>query len=668
MKQWQAFIVFVLLFTMNVVLLFAVDDSGSNAEDDSFDEDTLIMEGGGMTVVGTAETTQQMEVITKEDIEKRQAPDLATLLEETLDMGITRYGAYGNQTEINIRGFDTERIAILIDGVPANSPRSGEFDVSQIDLSNVERIEVIYGGSDTKYNVTGALGGVINIITRKRQEKGLRIKGGFSNTGYLPNQYNIRQSGGTVGDPQWQDLVDTQMLNLSASYGAEKYSWKLNWFGDRAANHYMYKDYFGFARRKESNEVWDTGLGFSFIRDLPQNASLLVSTDLYYADKNYPVTGTAQGFAKEYDFSLKPNILLNMPRVFHDSLSTEASLSYTWANMRYGEISRSDDQYITAVNRWVWYPTEKLTFRSGVDWRFIHVDSTEDSLRNGNNGGLYGTAEYKPIKELLFIVSVKGVTDTKQGAVIPKAGFVWQAVDWFALKNNYFRSFKFPDFDDLFYHSADGLYVGNPDLKPEDGWGADLVGEFAVTEKFSASTTVYAQWTTDSIHWVKQGSHWSPENVGTGCFIGVDLRPVLTLPVSFWIFDKLKLGLSYQYQLSWLLNDDLDFSDALRIPYMPMHIAGGSVDVSWKSRTSKAGSLLVSAHWESLRYADTLNRMELEPYCLVNITVNQRIGKKFTAFMVLRNVLNQLYTSFAEYPMPGVSLTLGGRVNIMGKP
>ncbi|MDR3335236.1 MAG: Plug domain-containing protein [Treponema sp.] len=85
-----------------------------------------------------------MEVITKEDIEKRQAPDLATLLEETLDMATGP-----SQTEINIRGFDTEHIAILIDGVPANSPRSGEFDVSQIDLSNVERIEVIYGGSDT---------------------------------------------------------------------------------------------------------------------------------------------------------------------------------------------------------------------------------------------------------------------------------------------------------------------------------------------------------------------------------------------------------------------------------------------------------------------------------------------------------------------------------------
>ena len=97
-----------------------------------------------------------MAVITRDEIERRNARDLAMLLEDVLDMSVTRYGAYGNQTEMSMRGFDTERIAILIDGVPANSPRSGEFDVSQVNMNDVERVEVIYGGSDTKYNVSGA--------------------------------------------------------------------------------------------------------------------------------------------------------------------------------------------------------------------------------------------------------------------------------------------------------------------------------------------------------------------------------------------------------------------------------------------------------------------------------------------------------------------------------
>jgi outer membrane cobalamin receptor len=56
--------------------------------------------------------------------------------------------------------------------------------------------------------------------------------------------------------------------------------------------------------------------------------------------------------------------------------------------------------------------------------------------------------------------------------------------------------------------------------------------------------------------------------------------------------------------------------------------------------------------------------MELEPYCLVNVTLNQDIGKNFSVFAVVRNALNQLYTSFAEYPMPGATFTLGGKFNI----
>jgi outer membrane cobalamin receptor len=69
----------------------------------------------------------------------------------------------------------------------------------------------------------------------------------------------------------------------------------------------------------------------------------------------------------------------------------------------------------------------------------------------------------------------------------------------------------------------------------------------------------------------------------------------------------------------------------------------------------------VSAHWESVRYADPNNLMPLDPYCLVNLTVNQDIGSHVTVFGVVRNMLNALYTSFAEYPMPGINITLGLR-------
>jgi outer membrane cobalamin receptor len=616
----------------------------------------------GITVTGTQETTQQMAVITREEIERRNARDLSTLLEDALDMSVTRYGGYGNQTEMSLRGFDTERIAILIDGVPANSPRSGEFDVSQIDINNVERVEVIYGGSDTKYNVSGALGGVINIVTIKKQKPGLSFGGTLSNTGYLPARYNMRHAGGQIGGRHPEDLLDMQTLSLSAGYGAEKFSWKASAFGNRAGNHYVYRDDYGFARRKTSNEVLDTGGGLSLAWDLSDTNTLVSDTKYYYARRDFPVTPNSTGYAPAEDFSVTENLLLNAPLVFREDLGTEASLSYQYSNTRYGVDIKSFDHYLTGINRWNWYPAEKLVLRAGADWRFLYIDSrsaTETQpVKTGNQGGLYLTGEFSPVKQFMVIASVKGVTDTKRAVAVPKLGFRWEPSPQFVLKNNYFRSFKFPDFDDLYYRSLDSFFAGNPGLRPEDGFGADLTGEYTPNKLFNMNATAYGQYTTDSIHWVKSaGGRWSPENIGTAWFVGLDLRPAVTVPLRRGGFTSVRLGASYQFQLSWLLNGDLAFSDEYRIPYMPTHIVGGSVDLTWKT-----GSLLVSAHYESTRYADTMNEMTLDPHCLVHATVNQGLGKNLTAFASLRNILNAHYESFAGYYMPGISLTAGLRV------
>jgi outer membrane cobalamin receptor len=650
-----------MIFTLGLPALFAQEAPGAPDTDEESQEDYLDFgQAEGLTITGTPETTQKMEVITKDQIEQRHPQDLTTLLEDELDMSITRYGGYGNQTEINMRGFDTERIAILIDGVPANSPRSGEFDVSQIDMNNVERIEVIYGGSDTKYNVSGALGGVINIITVKKQPEGLNLGGTFSNTGYLPGEYNKRHAKGAIGKPEYIDLLDMQTLSLFAGYGSERFSWKTSAFGNLAGNHYLYEDDYGFSRRKISNEIKDTGVQASFVWDLPRNAIFLSDTKAYFAYRDFPITPNSVGSAIAKDFQISENLMFNAPVAFRDDISTEGSFTYQYSNTSYGVDIKSFDHYITAINRWGWYPYDNLTLRAGADWRFLYIDSrsaTETQpVKIGNQGGVYLTAEFFPVlKKFMVIGSIKGATDAKQAVIIPKIGFSWKITGTFTLKNNYFRGFKFPDFDDLYYRSLDNIFVGNPNLKPEDGLGADLTGEWTPNDILAMDSTFYAQWTENSIHWIKSaGGRWSPENIGTAQFIGFDVRPTVRIPVTPHGIKSLKLGATYQYQLSWLLSGTLTYSDGYRIPYMPTHIVGGSVDLVWNT-----GSVLLKAHYETTRYADTMNEMPLDPHLTINATVNQDIGSHVTAFMSLRNIANSHYESFAGYYMPGVSLTLG---------
>jgi outer membrane cobalamin receptor len=75
------------------LVLSAQEETG--AYDDEY-EDFGEEEGVTVTASPDPDTTQQMKVITRDDIEKRNARDLSTLLEEELDMSVTRTGAYGN--------------------------------------------------------------------------------------------------------------------------------------------------------------------------------------------------------------------------------------------------------------------------------------------------------------------------------------------------------------------------------------------------------------------------------------------------------------------------------------------------------------------------------------------------------------------------------------------
>ncbi|QQO10144.1 TonB-dependent receptor plug domain-containing protein [Breznakiella homolactica] len=649
-----------ILFLAGMLFLFCAGFSlraDTIDEDDFCDEYPFVMEGEGLTFTAPSipETTQQIKTVTKEEIEKAHAPDLAALLEQTLNLPVTRYGAYGNAASINMRGFGSGRVAILIDGVPVNSPQSGEFEISMIDVNSIEKIEVVYGGSDTKFNVSGAVGGIINIITVKEQKPGLRIGGSISNTSALPGTYNAR--GGIEKKPAYQDLADAQKLSVFAGQGLRDFSWSANLFANRAANHFLFEDYYGVTRRRENNEVYDTGANASFAWTLPQDSKLILTGDAYYGDKNIPGPGTSQNVGKQKDFSTRQGIMLDMPFAVSGKFGTETAVNHNWTILDYedaGSDSLHDMHTVTAVNRWAWYIIPQVTLNVGGDYRFSYLDSTNIGGRTRHDGGIYLTAEFLPHKKVLIVPSVKMVLSENTAVPVPKLGFVWHGSDSFSLKNNYYRSYKLPAFNDL-YWSGDATAQGNPDLRPEDGIGADITAEYRRKNFLTAQGTLYTTWMRDSIHWRNSDGVWKPVNVGEAAYFGLDTSVDAAFP--FLNTSKnLVLKLSYNFLLTYVLTGELSFSSDIRMPYQPMHTFGVSLEIPWKS-----GSCIVSGHFESTRYTETQNIIKLDPFFILNLTVNQRIGKNVTVFAALKNALNTSYVTVVDYPMPGIRLTLGAK-------
>ena len=116
-----------------------------------------------------------ISVITAEDLEKRSYSDITDALKNV--PGVFVSGGGSNQT-ISIRGMGADYTLFLIDGKPMNDGKllttNGGVHGANVNflppVEAIERIEVIRGPSSSLYG-SDAMGGVINIITKKHQDK-----------------------------------------------------------------------------------------------------------------------------------------------------------------------------------------------------------------------------------------------------------------------------------------------------------------------------------------------------------------------------------------------------------------------------------------------------------------------------------------------------------------
>jgi hemoglobin/transferrin/lactoferrin receptor protein len=105
-----------------------------------------------------------LAVITSKSIENTEAFSLADHLSREPGLAVARDGIWG--ASVNIRGMSEDRIVTLIDGNRVETATDLAAGLSLVDLSDIERVEVIKGAASSLYG-SGAMGGVVNIITRQ---------------------------------------------------------------------------------------------------------------------------------------------------------------------------------------------------------------------------------------------------------------------------------------------------------------------------------------------------------------------------------------------------------------------------------------------------------------------------------------------------------------------
>ncbi|MCK4390154.1 MAG: TonB-dependent receptor [Desulfobacterales bacterium] len=167
-----------LSFPLNVNLLYG-GNTGREGEEQRGARELPRFELGEVVVTATRikepirNIPRNVTVITSEDIEQAPSNNVVDLLGR--ESGINLRSFFGNdkQAGVDIRGMgDTfvSNVIVMVDGVKLNPPDMAGPDLSSIPLDQIERIEIVRGAGSVLYG-DGAVGGVINIITKKGQKE-----------------------------------------------------------------------------------------------------------------------------------------------------------------------------------------------------------------------------------------------------------------------------------------------------------------------------------------------------------------------------------------------------------------------------------------------------------------------------------------------------------------
>ena len=109
---------------------------------------------------------KSVTVIDSEQLEMSQERYVADALRKVPGLAVSRTGSFGGFTQVRIRGAEGNHVLVLVDGLEISSAADGEYDLSGLQVANIERIEVLRGPQSAFWG-SNATAGVINIITQK---------------------------------------------------------------------------------------------------------------------------------------------------------------------------------------------------------------------------------------------------------------------------------------------------------------------------------------------------------------------------------------------------------------------------------------------------------------------------------------------------------------------
>ena len=634
-------------------------------------------------------------VITQKDIERISASTLKDVFEKipsiNAQFGRFPHPSSASKASVSIRGAGANGTLILIDGKRLSGETEGPYELNRIPASMIERIEIVKGSMSTLYG-SDAIGGVINIITKKvdKNSSTLDVKYGQNGHGEAKEKNVNFTTSGTKEDIKYKlfgSIIDTSSYSKNKSY--TQVATNPTTGAVLAAN--PQNGISGTNKVTFSDDANVKNVGTRIEKNLNDNVTL--GFDLNYLDENREGTyiGSAAfsggGLIKNTPVNSEDNnrrfdVSSDLKYQINDDLSGQTKVYRSYYKKRNettpitfaGPVNTKFSANVsidTIESNLTYVLNDSNIITTGLEFREETRDSSAINPVASSSDFITKKVQYKS----LFIqdeIALTNNLNATMGARYDKisnadnkatiqAGLVQKLTENTNLRANYAQGYRAPDIAELYVVSPsykDGKRFGSDvifgpktsayELKPEQSQTFEIALSNRMDKLFS-EIVLFNTKIDDKIELVSYGSgnakYYTSENLDKVDIKGVELNLDYTLNDNA----DLNFNLTYLDTEDKSTNKELIFTPDL----------SASLGFNYKILSNVATNL--SLRYLGEQYSDTQNTATTDDYTLVDVGVKYDVNKTLTLYTGIDNIFDtkieeELGTNVGAYYFAGARI------------
>ena len=601
-----------------------------------------------------SQQARMVTVLSREDIQAAPVQSVNDLLKYAVGVDVRQKGALGALTDVSIRGGNSEQITVLLNGINICDAQTAHntFDFP-VDISEIERIEVLEGPAGRVYG-TSSLLGAINIVTKTPPSSSLsaRVEGG--SYGYLAagaraniaqGRWNNQLSGSfTRSDGYLRNKAN----RLNADYKTSKAFYQGNYNDSQIAVR------------------WHAGMS---VKDFGANTFYAAKYDDQF-EHTFKTFTALQAENKQGKFHIRPSIYWNR--------SMDRFELFRGAPQKYAYNYHRTDVYGVNLNAYFDWSLGRTAFGAELRHEELvstnlgeklerphHIHGTDRDYTNGiNRTNLQFVLEHNVILSRFTlsagVIAVKNSQADMNMRVYPGIDASYRMGNAWKVYASYNTSLRMPSFTELFY--SVGGHKADKHLKPEE-LSALEAGLKYNARGISGKTSIFYNHQKNLIDWISDGTLdangsplWKSVNFGRINVVGVEASlsfDCRTLMPSQRFLKRFSLAYCYLNQNE---KEHKGITSKYVLEYVKNKMVANLQLNLWRN-------LDLGLNYRLLHrmggYIDTSNqRHNYATYGILDTRLSWNTGK-WTAFAAANNLLNRTYVDYGNVPQPGTWITAG---------